>query len=215
VVFKRGKLILAEGAEANGKSTIAEMIVEYLRSLGIEVIFTHEPGGSGSDIPEIVAAEKHIRSILIDPKLDIPVRSQLWLFLASRLIHMRKKVIPALEKGIWVVTDRLHLSTLVYQGIVGGISLEEIMAIEAQAREGIDPDLALVLVAEIDEVVRRLSSREAQTKQDAWGKERQLELIEGYKKIAEMFGYPIIDSTGSPDETFENVIPYLEDLIEN
>lgn len=210
---KRGSFILIEGGEASGKSTISQMIIAWLEAREIKTVFTHEPGGLGSDIPEIVAAEEHIRKILVDSDLDIPIYSQLWLFLTSRLIHMEKKVIPALESGSWVVTDRLHLSTLVYQGVAGGIPLSDILSIEAQARVYVDPDLAIVLIADIDKVMKRLSGRQVKTKQDAWGRDKQLELIKGYQRIAEMFGYPVINSSGEPSETFAEVVPYLEELI--
>jgi len=188
------------------------MTQNWLEARGIETLFTHEPGGSGSDIPEIVVAEEHIRSILVDSDLNIPMIAQLYLFLASRAIHMEKKVKPALESGITVITDRLHLSTLVYQGIVGKIPLEDIIAIETEARLNINPDLTIILIADIDEVMRRLDQRAIKTKQDAWGRGKQLELIGGYREIAEMFNYPIIDSTGSPKETFAEVEPYLKEL---
>ncbi len=103
--MERGKFIVIEGGEGAGKST---QINELKKILGESTIFTREPGGS-------VLAEK-IREVILSPQAkEADGKTQFALFWASRADHMRETVIPALERGMNVVTDRFDSSSYTYQ----------------------------------------------------------------------------------------------------
>ena len=112
----RGKFITFEGGEGCGKSTQVKRLEAFLRGEGYEVLLTREPGGTR--LAELV------RSLLKDEHEDPPCdRSELLLFLAARAQLVRNVIRPALERGVWVVSDRFSDSTFAYQGYGRGLPL--------------------------------------------------------------------------------------------
>ncbi len=101
--MQRGKFIVIDGLDGSGKGTQIRLLSERL--LSDSLIYTREPGG-------VDAAEK-IRKLLME--VETTPLADLFLFSAARDIHMREKVVPALEKGINVLTDRYDSSTNSYQ----------------------------------------------------------------------------------------------------
>jgi dTMP kinase len=98
----RGYLIALEGGEACGKTTQARLLAEALGTVP-----TREPGGS--------ALGEAVRALLLEHRFGpIAPRTELLLFLAQRAEHVAEVVIPELEKGHHVVTDRFSASTIAY-----------------------------------------------------------------------------------------------------
>src|SRR4051794_26111035 len=105
----RGRFITFEGGEGTGKSTHASLLAEKLRSLGLEVQRTREPGGSpGAEIMRYVILSGAARPLGPD--------AEALLFAAARDDHLTTLIRPALEAGQWVVCDRFADSTRIYQG---------------------------------------------------------------------------------------------------
>lgn len=103
------RFITLEGGEGAGKTTLAKSLKQYLESKGLQVVITREPGGT--------ALGEEIRSLLLEQKsLDIVPRAELFLFLAARAQHIDEVIIPALRKGMCVISDRFSDSTIAYQG---------------------------------------------------------------------------------------------------
>ena len=111
--MNKGYFITLEGPDGSGKSTQLELIAEYLRQNGREVVCTREPGGS--------EAAERLRQLVLDPQLAIDARTETLLYLAARADHLDKVVRPALASGKIVLCDRFSDSTLVYQGFVRGL----------------------------------------------------------------------------------------------
>ncbi len=140
----RGKFITFEGGEGTGKSTQAQLLADYLRSVGCEVVMTREPGGS--PFAEVV------RQLILDP--DTPHHSALaeaLLFYAARADHVDKVIRPALDRGQWVICDRFSDSTRAYQGEVGGLAAATIDVLERLVVHPTLPDLTIIL--DLDPVV--------------------------------------------------------------
>ena len=117
--MNKGYFITLEGPDGSGKSTQLELIAEYLRQNGREVVCTREPGGS--------EAAERLRQLVLDPQLAIDARTETLLYLAARADHLDKVVRPALASGKIVLCDRFSDSTLVYQGFVRGLPLQELL----------------------------------------------------------------------------------------
>jgi dTMP kinase len=127
-----------EGIDFSGKSTQLELLKDYLVEHNKKVEILREPGGT-----EI--SEK-IRRILLDNKNEEMVaEAELFLFSASRAQLVREKILPYLEKGIYVITDRFHDSSTAYQGYGRGIPLEVVNKIHQLAIGETIPDLTFFI----------------------------------------------------------------------
>lgn len=132
-----GTFITVEGGDGAGKTTLARALTECLRSSGHEVRLTFEPGGT--------ALGTRLRSLVLDPDLTMSDWDETWLFLAARASHVHEVLIPALEAGEIVLSDRYCDSTLAYQGYGRGLELERLSALNREATQGLSPDLTLLL----------------------------------------------------------------------
>lgn len=151
---KNGRFITLEGPEGSGKSTQALRLVRRLQAQGLDVLATREPGGTpiGEEIRRILQHEEAGEDMLPE--------AELFLFLASRAQLVRKVIRPALERGVWVVCDRFADSTAAYQGFGRGCDLEEVLALNAVALGGLNPDLTLLLDLDVELGFERLRMRQ-------------------------------------------------------
>jgi dTMP kinase len=113
-----GKFITLEGIEGSGKSTSLETIQSFLESRDIQYITTKEPGGG--------SIGKELRSLLLNKESKISSEVELLLMMADRKNHLDNIVLPNLEKGTWVISDRYLDSTYAYQGGGRGIDISKI-----------------------------------------------------------------------------------------
>lgn len=143
----RGPFIAFEGVDGCGKSTQVRLLAQYLRSQGMEVIETVEPGGT--------PVGQHIRALLLEPGNDMDALTETFLFSASRREHCRQVILPALTAGKVVITDRFYLSTMAYQAYGGDVPIRIIDQMTEWATEGLDPDLWLVVDIDTAEGRRR------------------------------------------------------------
>ena len=104
----QGRFISFEGTEGVGKTTAIEQLCARLQVRGIDYLRTREPGGS--------PFAERLRDILLDPASDINDDTELLLMFAARCDHMQQVILPALQRGTWVICDRFTDSTVAYQG---------------------------------------------------------------------------------------------------
>jgi dTMP kinase len=151
----RGKFITLEGGEGTGKSTQVKELVAFLKSRNVEAVATREIGGT--------PGAEEIRSLWLDKSEGNwdPV-TELLLTMAARREHLVLRVWPALEKGLWVVSDRFVDSARVYQGIGLQLGVEKVDAIYAQVAGTFWPDLTLLLDAPVDVSLERMAARNGQ-----------------------------------------------------
>ena len=144
-----GKFITLEGLEGAGKSTQVSKIANYLRSKGMEIYATQEPGGT--------QLGQKIRQWLLEPAHQISDMTELLLFYAARVQHIEQQIKPALQRGCWVICDRFIDSSYAYQG--GGRDLP-LGCIEQlnQMTVSIKPDLTLLLDMEPKHIWKRINS---------------------------------------------------------
>lgn len=147
--------VVMEGPDGTGKSTLAQNLKGLLEGQGLKVVLTKEPGS-----PEVPVCTQ-IRQILLDPNNKVSERTSLLLFLADRAQHMLDVVIPTLEAGKVVISDRSSLSTWAYQ--VAGNSgtkdhrfLSELLAFGQRTRRA---DLCLINSADYDWAKTTLAAR--------------------------------------------------------
>ena len=135
MAVKKAKFIALEGIDGAGKTTQAASLNDYLvNEMGIECLLTAEPTKSKLGL--------YIRGNLMDLKLN-PYTMQL-LFTADRAEHVSSEIIPALNSGMWVISDRYYFSTIAY-AVLTGLSERQRDALLAVNRTFIQPDLTIFL----------------------------------------------------------------------
>ena len=133
-----GKFITLEGGEGAGKSTQAALIASNLRRAGVDAVTTREPGGAPG-------AEK-IRELLVEgDTARWDAMTEALLHFAARREHLAKLILPALERGQWVISDRFADSTMAYQGYGHGLGREVIEGLYRLVVGGFAPDLTFIL----------------------------------------------------------------------
>ncbi|MGL4737380.1 MAG: dTMP kinase [Cellulosilyticaceae bacterium] len=179
--MKKGLFVALEGGEATGKTTTAKAVAERLEQEGYEVVITREPGG----IPSAEAIRSAIMDYHVDPK------SELLLYLAARREHMVQKVIPALEAGKVVITDRFHMSSLVYQGHARGLGIDVVRELNDFVCERY-PDLNVVIELPVRVSMARKQHVEDINRLDLEGEAFHTKVEEGYRILCEKKEDPII-----------------------
>jgi len=160
----RGHFITFEGGEGSGKSTHAAMLAQRLKSLGIEVVLTREPGGS--------AGAEIIRHILLSGVAKpLGAETETILFAAARDDHVRSTILPALQAGKWVICDRFIDSTRVYQGSLGQVDQRLIRSLERVTVGPARPILTFILDVPATVGLARAKTRRGNDKADRFESE--------------------------------------------
>jgi len=207
-VTTRGRFITLEGGEGAGKSTQVGALAEALNERGIQVLVTREPGGSDG-------AEK-IREILLSGSDDRwGARAEALLFSAARADHLEKSILPALESGRWVISDRFVDSSLAYQGGAGGLGIEAVRAINAFAMGDCFPDRTLVLT--LDDGAERADARDGGKSDRIGGRgvdyHHKVDLAFRLIAAEEPERVRLVDASGSPEEVTQRLLSEIEDLL--
>ena len=210
----RGRFITFEGLDGSGKSTQMKHAAEWLREQGLEVVTTHEPGGT-----ELGTA---IRGIFLDARwgqMDGVV--ELLLVAASRRQHVLEVIVPALRRGAWVLCDRYSDSTWAYQGAARGVAAEQVALADDLATGGLQPELTLLfdLSAEAARARGRSPKRAARGGVDRLDAEElafYARVREGFlqRATAEPHRFRIVDSAGAKEDTFAAVEAALLPLVD-
>ena len=146
------RFITLEGGEGAGKSTVIAALRDALEAAGDDVVCTREPGGT--------PLAEEIRGLLLEPHHEAAVpQAELLLVFAARAQHVRQTILPALERGAWVICDRFTDSSYAYQGGGRGLDADFIAELERRA-VGIVPAMTLLLDIDVHEGRVRTSSRD-------------------------------------------------------
>lgn len=129
--------ITFEGIDGVGKSTQLDLLETYLKSKGHDVMRTLEPGGTDLG--------KEIRHLLLHRKGDVAPRAEALLYAADRAHHVTTKILPALNAGKVVLSDRYFDSSVAYQGAARELNVDEVRDISIWAVGGLLPDLTILL----------------------------------------------------------------------
>ena len=197
-----GLFITLEGGEGAGKTTIANAVIDKLSTLGIETLYTREPGG-------IKIAEK-IREVILDrDHTEMDCRTEALLYAAARRQHLVEKVKPAMDEGRIVLCDRFVDSSIVYQGYARGIGMDEVREINQFAIEGFMPDLTIFFDIKPEIGLARIAANDYRevNRLDLEGLAFHELVYEGYKKQAKMNPERIVsvDATKSVEALTDEV----------
>ena len=205
--MNKGRFITIDGVEGAGKSTQIDLICSYLNRKSIKVVRTREPGGT--DLGE------KIRALLLDvDNKGMHNDTELMLMFSSRNELIQNKIIPALNEGYWVVSDRFTDASFAYQGGGRMLDLNRISQLASWTQGDFQPDLTLVLDISVDIGMDRIEARAA--------KDRiELEERAFFERVRSVFidrsvAYPerikLIDASGSIDDIHSKIKFFVEAL---
>jgi len=200
-----GHFLTFEGSEGCGKSTQIASTLAWLRSTGLKVHEVREPGGTpvGEKIRHLL---KHD-----DDGDHMKPETELLLFAASRSELVRHLILPALAKGEWVVADRFHDSTTVYQGYARGLPMEDVAFINRFAIAKHEPELTLVFDLDPSEARSRALRRARPVGQKDRLEDQDLKfyeaVAEGYRSLAkhQPQRVKLIDASGTREQIFTRI----------
>lgn len=205
-----GMFIAFEGGEGAGKSTQARLLAEALRKRGLEVVVTREPGGT--------PGAEAIRALLLGTAGEgWHARAEALLFAAARSDHVERLIVPALERGAWVVCDRFVDSSRAYQGGGLGLSDAEVRELHRIGSGGLLPDLTLLVEVSPEVAAARLDLRDAGNADRIGGRDATF-----HAKVAAAFArfaeeeparFARIDGDGAADAVHAGVIGALGALL--
>ena len=193
--------IAFEGVDGAGKSTQVRLLGEHLERGGREVVFCREPGGTGLG--------EELRRILLDPGSgDLQPEVEVLLFMAARAQLCNKVIRPELESGKVVISDRFLWSSVVYQGVVGGLGVEEVLSIGRVATRGLLPDLTFLV--DLDPAASH-SGLDDGDRMESRGIEFQRRVRQGFLALAEEFQdkFILVDGSASIEQVHQQVLDAL------
>ena len=167
-----GKFIIFEGNEGTGKSTHITFAADYLNKSNIDCIITREPGGTSFG--------ESVRDILLDPDSSLDSVSEAVLFYASRVYNYNNVILKALRENKYVICDRFHYSTLVYQGIAQNNN--DVIELHKVLDPYFSKNISLIfhLDASIETCYSRINEREISDKFEKQGKDLLIKIKSAY-----------------------------------
>jgi len=196
-----------EGTEGVGKTTLIRKIHQYFEQQGKEVVLTREPGGTplAEQIRSLLLAVNHEEQMSHD--------TELLLIYAARAQHLQQVILPALEAGKIVLSDRFTDASFAYQCSGRGLSQEKLQLLN-QTFVAKMPNITFWLDAPIELGMTRARERGAldrfeQEKLSFFAKVRA-----GYETLWQAAPERIkrLDATQNADVVFEEALNYIKQL---
>lgn len=192
---KRGYFIVFEGLDGAGSTTQATLLVDYLKKRQ-KTLLTKEP------TQNIIGGM--IRAAL-KGSLKVPPQTLQLLFAADRAQHLEEEILPALGKGVTVVSDRYLFSSLAY-GSASGLDIDWLIAINKKFRF---PDLTIFIDVRPEVCIGRINKNRFST--ELFENVESLKKVrEKYLSLAEEFDFKVINGEGSIEATHKKVLEIIK-----
>jgi len=207
----QGKFITFEGIDGSGKSTQLRMLTGDLRSRGVDVVTTREPGGT--------PLGRRLREAFLETEENVAPLAELLLFAADRAQHVELLIRPALNEGRVVVSDRYADATAAYQGAGRGFPQETVDQIIRIATGGLKPDLTLFFDISVETAIARMGSP---TEEDRVANRMDFETADFYSRVRRAYlstaerepeRFCVIDAEGPVEEIHSAVSRQVNELL--
>lgn len=201
-----GLFISFEGGEGSGKSTAINLIKDRLTEKGLKVIVTREPGG--------VNVSEQIRKVILDINNQMSKETEALLYAASRTEHLHAKVIPYVNEGYIVISDRYLDSSLAYQGFARGIGIDRVLEVNMFAREYM-PKRTYFFDVTPEVGLARIQGRDKIDRLDLETIDFHQKVYDGYLKVCEMYPERVmrVDGMQSVEEIVNTITEDILSLI--
>lgn len=188
-----GKFVVIEGLDGSGKNAQIDLVIKFLNEKGKDVIETKEPTVESEAGRKIRQALK--KEIIVEP-LELQK-----LYVKDREEHIKNKVIPALEKGKFVVSSRYAFSTFAY-GHSDGLDVDLLVDMN---KNFLLPDLTIIVDVSPEACVKRIENR-GEEKELFEKLEKLAKVNEIYKKLPGMFeNIVVVDGEKAIPEVFDKI----------
>ena len=205
----RGRFITFEGGEGAGKTTQVKLLASTLAKAGIDAMATREPGGA--------PGAEAIRTLLVSGEIDRwDAMSEALLHSAARREHLVKSVWPALDKGVWVISDRFADSTMAYQGFGQGVGGAAVDTLYGLVVGDFRPDLTLILDLPAADGLRRATARGGdEDRYERLDLDFHERLRQAFRSIAENQARRclLIDASGSVEQAHQAIVRAVADRL--
>ena len=199
--IKKGIFISFEGPEASGKSSQIILLKKYFKKNNIPYYLTREPGGT--------KIAEQLRKIILSNKSNINNIEEILLLMASRSNHINNVIIPNLNKGKIVISDRYADSTFVYQGFVNEFGISKVRKMYSDILNNFFPNFTFIFNLQVSEIIKRLKKRKNKNKYDKYDADFHQKVINGYKIISKSKRYINIDASLSKEMIHKKIIKSL------
>jgi dTMP kinase len=212
---QRGKFITFEGLDGVGKSTQQENLATSLRERGIDVITTREPGGT--------ALGEKLRAVLLSSRTSgLSPLAELALMFADRAQHIDQQILPALQRGQWVLCDRFTDSSEAYQGGGRELGSEIVLQLHKTLCQDLQPDLTILMVSDVARTVARARRRNVEQSKQMAEDENRFErenrafynrVLAAYMAIAKRAPQRVaqVDAKDALSKVHEKIVRIVED----
>jgi dTMP kinase len=200
-----------EGIEGSGKTTQIQKIAEFLSGRGKDCLITREPGGTK-------IGEK-VRAILLDPQSkDMDPMTELLLYKADRVQHVKKLVVPSLSSGKIVLCDRYVDATVVYQGFARGLDVKLINTLHKLLLEDLKPEITILLDLSPEVGLSRAWKQIENGKRDGFETRFEKEAFSFHQKVREGYlelarlepeRFRIVDASKNETQVCDEIINLL------
>ena len=174
----KGVFISFEGGEGSGKSSAINVVKEMLEADGYKVVVTREPGG--------ISVSEQIRDVILAVDNKMSKETEALLYAASRTEHLYRKVIPLVNDGYIVISDRYIDSSLAYQGYARGIGIEKVLEINMFAKEYL-PKVTYFFDVRPEVGLARIVGRDKIDRLDLEGFDFHQKVYDGYKEVCKLY----------------------------
>jgi dTMP kinase len=207
--MRRGQFITFEGGEGAGKSTAIAAASALLTTRGIVHLTTREPGGT--------PFAEAMRSAVLNPMYrGLGADAELLAIFAARADHVERMILPSLNAGRWVLSDRFTDASYAYQGGGRGVPAERIAGLEHWAARGVRPDRTLLLDVPAGEGLQRARNRSEPDRMES-------EAVEFYDRVRQVYRdraaaeparFVVLDATEALEEVVAAVVRDLDAFVD-
>lgn len=197
-----GKFITLEGIDGAGKSTHVTYVRELVEARGVQVVQTREPGGT--------PLGEALRELLLTREMHSD--TELLLMFAARAEHLHAHILPALERGAWVICDRFSDASYAYQGGGRGVDKARLVALERWVQGELQPDLTLLFDLDPELALARRENARAADRFESETLDFFKRVRAGYLERAREFPqrFHVLDASRSRDDVRAELARIIE-----